>query len=172
MTDKTLGAYERHESPDYADGGVAAALIEKEAENADTAVDYHAMWRKAEREREKAERERDSWESIAQQTARSVEALRAEQPRPLTPDAITDEMVKRGVEKFRTLPTGMSAHARVSVILTAALTEPPEDPEVVALAEVLGDLAVADEHNGTRDDMALARLLHRRDVRVVSEEQQ
>lgn len=32
MNDKTLGAYERNESPDYADGGVAAALIEQEAE--------------------------------------------------------------------------------------------------------------------------------------------
>jgi hypothetical protein len=30
MTDKTLGAYQRHEAPDYADGGVTAALIEEE----------------------------------------------------------------------------------------------------------------------------------------------
>ena len=51
------------------------------------------------------------------------------EPRPLTPDAITDEMVERGVEKFRSLPTAMSAHARVSIILTAALTEPPKRPE-------------------------------------------
>lgn len=38
MSDKTLGAYERHESPDYADGGVAAALIEKEAEEPNAEV--------------------------------------------------------------------------------------------------------------------------------------
>lgn len=133
MTDKTLGAYERHESPDYADGGVAAALIEKEAENADAAVDYHAMWWKAEREREKAERERDealaSVRVLARDNIECYERFRAAEPRPLTPDAITDEMVKRGVEKFRSLPTAMSAHARVSIILTAALTEPPARPE-------------------------------------------
>lgn len=129
MTDKTLGAYERHESPDYADGGVAAALIEKEAENADTAVDYHAMWRKAEREREKAERERDSWESIAQQTARSVEALRAEQPRPLAPDAITDEMIERARQRGSEIVGALWDASVVEAMLTAALTEPPARPE-------------------------------------------
>ncbi len=152
MNDKTLGAYERHESPDYADGGVAAALIEKEAENAGPSVDYHAMWWKAEREREKAERERDSWESIAQQTARSVEALRAEchdcvrdaavirESRPLTPDAITDEMVLRAInahmwEEYRQGPrTDLSGFREATVqafrtSLAAALTEPPARPE-------------------------------------------
>ncbi|OFT48872.1 hypothetical protein HMPREF3159_13185 [Brachybacterium sp. HMSC06H03] len=93
MTDKTLGAYERHESPDYADGGVAAALIEKEAENADAAVDYHAMWWKAEREREKAERERDealaSVRVLARENIECHERFRAAEPRPLTPDAMT-----------------------------------------------------------------------------------
>ena len=56
---------------DEADGGVAAALIEKEAENADPAVDYHAMWWKAERERENAERERDELRAaLASEVAR------------------------------------------------------------------------------------------------------
>ena len=62
-----------------------------------------------------------------------MEANRAVQPSALAPDAITDEMVERGAEKFRSLPTAMSAHARVRTILRAALTEPtrPEGAEEI-----------------------------------------
>ena len=42
-----------------------AAQESTEAETPDPSVDYHAMWWKAEREREKAERERDDWHRAA-----------------------------------------------------------------------------------------------------------
>ena len=65
---------------------------------------------------EKAVRERD-------------EALADAEPRPLTPDAITDEMVERArnVQSFegRLSPTPRL----VREMLTAALTEPPARPE-------------------------------------------
>src|SRR5699024_5961358 len=48
-----------HDSDDM-DGGVAAALIEKEAEESPS-VDYETMWWEAERRAEKAEAERDRW---------------------------------------------------------------------------------------------------------------
>lgn len=105
MTDKTLGAYQRTtpdpdettgealarlqaemtrlldeadaELRDEADGGVTASLIEKEAENADPTVDYHAMWWKAEREREKAERERDEARATKDMHKRRADEERA-----------------------------------------------------------------------------------------------
>ena len=62
-----LGGYTRTApDPDDMDGGVTAALIEQEAEKPDLSVDYHAMWWKAEREREKAERERDECQEACQ----------------------------------------------------------------------------------------------------------
>lgn len=42
-----------------------AAQEPTEVENPDPSVDYHAMWWKAECEREKAERERDKWHRAA-----------------------------------------------------------------------------------------------------------
>lgn len=128
MTDKTLGAYKRTtpdpdettgealarlqaemtrlldeadaELRDEADGGVTAALIEQEAEKTDPSVDYHAMWWKAEREREKAERERDEARAEAGSLSRQLhdaqqdaDMSRAEleaESRPLSPEALTD----------------------------------------------------------------------------------
>ena len=157
MTDKTLGAYKRTtpdpyetagealarlqaemtrlldeadvELRDEADGGVAAALIEQEAENPDPSVDYHAMWWKAEREREKAERERDEaratkdmhkrradeeraraekaeqerdhWKREADGANADLADLRAAKSRPLTPDAISADAYERGVPVLR-----------------------------------------------------------------------
>ena len=50
-------------------------------------------------------------------------------PRPLTPDAITDEMVERGRSAYWGPTYGGSVVGRVRAILTAALTEPPARPE-------------------------------------------
>ena len=63
-----------HDSDDM-DGGVAAALIEKEAEESPS-VDYEAMWWDAERRAEKAEAERDRWHSMWRQ--RGIKHLAAE----------------------------------------------------------------------------------------------
>ena len=69
---------------------------------------------------EKAVRERD-------------EALADAESRPLTPDAITDEMVERGRSAYWGPTYGGSVEERVLAILTAALTEPtrPEGAEKV-----------------------------------------
>src|SRR5699024_11177584 len=63
-----------HDSDDM-DGGVAAALIEKEAEESPS-VDYETMWWEAERRAEKAEAERDRWHSMWRQ--RRIKQLAAE----------------------------------------------------------------------------------------------
>ena len=61
----TRDGYGWHDSDDM-DGGVTAALIEKEAEEPPS-VDYEAMWWDAERRAEKAEKERDRWHSMWRQ---------------------------------------------------------------------------------------------------------
>ena len=58
------------------------------------------------------------------------EALYAHGPRPLTPDAITDEMHSRAViEARRHRGTRNALPSEIANILTAALTEPPARPE-------------------------------------------
>ena len=102
MTDKTLGAYTRHEkhAPTY--------------------------WKRVVREYkdalEKAEQERDK-------------ALADAESRPLTPDAITDEMVLRylnhswgATESNIALFEAKEVRAARSALI-AALTEPPARPE-------------------------------------------
>ena len=63
---------------------------------------------------EKAEQERDK-------------ALADAESRPLTPDAITNEMVERGQDAY--WGNERTVEGRVRAILTAALTEPPARPE-------------------------------------------
>ena len=63
----------------------------------------------------------EEWQATAEEWEKRARA--AEQPRPLTPDAITDEMVKRAQSTY---PLG-AKHVRE--MLTAALTEPPARPE-------------------------------------------
>lgn len=107
---------------------------------------------------EKAEHERDAWKDIAQQTARSIEALRAEQPRPLTPDDITDEMVERAWNRW--LDLNPLDRDSMRLTLTAALTEPPARPEgaeelAAAMEARLGEFAL--EHidvDGLADHLA------------------
>ena len=110
-----LGKYTRTTpDPDDMDGGVAAALIEKEAEQHD------------------ATEVRELRSALARELARGnalQDALDAADPRPLTPDAITDEMVERGRVAYWGSTYGGTADGRVRAILTAALTEPPARPE-------------------------------------------
>ena len=65
---------------------------------------------------EKAVRERDA-------------ALADAESHPLTPDAITDEMVERGRSAYWGPAYGGSVDERVLAILIAALTDPPARPE-------------------------------------------
>ena len=123
MTDKTLGAYTRHESPDYADGGVTAALIEQEAEEPTAEV-------------------RELRSVLAREVARGnalQDALDAAESHPLTPDAITDEMVKRARVAWLGADINLTPDGFVREILTAALTEPPARPEGAEDIEALVD---------------------------------
>ncbi len=54
---------------------------------------------------------------------------RADVPRPLTPDAITDEMVRRAIRAFSSNPFEYATEEDMRAILIAALTEPPARPE-------------------------------------------
>ena len=59
------------------------------------------------------------------------EAIAAYEPRPLTPDAITDEMVRRALDATGCRQTVVNS-STVNIMrqaLTAALTEPPKRPE-------------------------------------------
>ena len=49
--------------------------------------------------------------------------------RPLTPDAITDEMAERALRSWRYRPGAARVPDTVREMLTAALTEPPARPE-------------------------------------------
>ena len=69
----------------------------------------------------------EEWQATAEEWEKRARA--AEQPRPLTPDAITDEMVERGRSAYWGPTYGSSVAGRVRAILAAALTEPPARPE-------------------------------------------
>ena len=125
MTDKTPGACQCHEkhAPTYWKGVV------REYKDA----------------LEKAEKERDAYQHDARAAAsarsRVPAALRlpsgattadmdeAAEPRPRTPDAITDEMIERGRSAYWGPAFGGSVDERVLAILIAALTDPPARPE-------------------------------------------
>ena len=66
------------------------------------------------------------WKSVVREYK---DALEKAGPRPLTPDAITDEMVERGRSAYWGPTYGSSVVGRVRAILAAALTEPPARPE-------------------------------------------
>ena len=155
MTDKTLGAYTRHESPDYADGGVTAALIEQEAEEPTAEV-------------------RELRSVLAREVARGnalQDALDAAESHPLTPDAITDEMRKRARAAFFNEWNKVDSNTSnaIHAALTAALTEPPARPEWADLGEALDRLWPHGTDGIARED--IARRLHTEaGVRVVGED--
>ena len=93
---------------------------------------------------EKAEQERDK-------------ALADAESRPLTPDAITDEMVERGRSAYWGPAYGGSVVGRVRAILAAALTEPPARPEGAEDIERL--IRDAENEGQGADNEALANYL-------------
>lgn len=147
------------------DGGVAAALIEEEAEKR-ACPDLDAHWRldEAMARAEKAERERDEWKDSAIKAMADLE--RAEQPRPLTADAI--ESVLHDILPLSTEHLLADDIADIAFDLHAALTGPPPRPEGAAeLEAVLSESPLGPE--AVRG--SLADFLAERGVRVVTEEQ-
>ena len=89
---------------------------------------------------EKAEQERDSWESIAQQTARSIDALRAEQPRTLTADDIEQLVTQnryrvadaiRALYPEEAMATDVLAHTVITALAEPTRPEGAEEIEAV-----------------------------------------
>ena len=163
MTDKTPGACQCHEkhAPTYWKSVVR---------------EYKDALEKAERERdeanERAEKHRravvdhstnarcwmqtsEEWQATAEEWEKRARA--AEQPRPLTPDAITDEMIERGRSAYWGPTFGGSVVGRVRAILAAALTEPPARPEGAEDIERL--IRDAENEGQGADNEALANYL-------------
>ena len=132
---------------------------------------------KAERERdevqvellrqvEKAERERDeAWK-------RAAEA--AKNPRPLTADDITDEMVRRALDatgRKQTVVNSLTGSI-MRQALTDALTMPPARPEGAEEIEAVlrEEWSFSDEDGGEEAFADLAGRLAQRGFRVVSED--
>ena len=111
---------------------------------------------------------REDQRAIDEQAA-LIDTLRAENPRPLTADDITDEMVERGAERFRGLPTALSAHARVRTIIRAALTPPPSRPEGAEELQAL--IRQAEAEGEGADNEALANYLAARLIDPTVKEQ-
>ena len=79
---------------------------------------------------EKAERERDEWKDSAIKAMADLE--RAEQPRPLTADDITDEMrirAWRAMREWENREWSLTHEQAGDMVLRAALTPPPTRPE-------------------------------------------
>ena len=113
--------------------------IENQAHNA----------RETQRALEEIARERD------EARARAVAA----ESRPLTPDAITDEMVDRARD-YMSINTGQThTHKAIRGVLTAALTEPPKRPEGAEDIEVLLYDVGIDERRGEVADYIAAHLI-------------
>lgn len=176
---------------DDTDGGVTAALVEKEAEESPS-VDYEAMWWDAERRAEKAEAERDRWHSMWRQrrikhlapadiTLHSANSaswvrVRVEHPAlgvieegvPLpsrsVPNVVTDEMVGRAAHAYWAEKGTFEEDLRRAIV--AALTE-PQRPEGAEEIEALIDRAGAEGEGA--DNESLADYLTRCGVRVVGE---
>src|SRR5699024_11068127 len=100
---------------------------------------------------EKAEKERDEWEKIALAAERDADEAE-ENPRPLTPDDITDEMVRRGAQVATPAGVRYLRPHEVREILTAALTEPPTRPEGAEKVEAVLHQYWSGDING--DDLA------------------
>ena len=141
MTDKTPGACQCHEkhAPTYWKGVVREYkdALEKAEQERDEANERAEKHRRAVVDHSTNARcwmqTSEEWQATAEEWEKRARA--AEQPRPLTPDAITDEMVLRylnhswgATESNIALFEAKEVRAARSALI-AALTEPPARPE-------------------------------------------
>lgn len=190
---KSCNCCTTYSAPDLMDGGVAAALIEKEVAGSYTRTDDDGLTllmvqqqrdqataraEKAEQERDearkfataehmrtvKAEQERDE---ARKKVAEYVSLLAAPLARPLTADDISDEMLHRAEEAFMWNDT-LSRRAALSAALAAALTEPPARPE--GAEEIEAILAELPDTDLPITDAGRADLLAERGIRVTGAE--
>lgn len=126
---------------------------------------------------EKAEEERDHLATVLATTARQRDEADKRNARPLTPDAITDEMVERAREEFfggdvGGPVSGPSSARRWRAALTAALTPEPARPDGAEEIEAVlrEEWTFSDEDGGGDAFGDLAQRLASRGVRVVGED--
>ena len=163
MTDKTLDVCQCHErhAPTYWKGVVREYkdALEKAEQERDEANERAEKHRRAVVDHSTNARcwmqTSEEWQATAEEWEKRARA--AEQPRPLTPDAITDEMVERGRSAYWGPTCGGSAVGRVRAILAAALTEPPARPEGAQDIERL--IRDAENEGQGADNEALANYL-------------
>ena len=98
---------------------------------------------------EKAEQERDEYRAMHSKQIKTIARLQ-ENTRPLTPDAITDEMIERGRSAYWGPTYGGNVNERVRAILTAALA--PARPEGAEKVEAVLHQYWSGDING--DDLA------------------
>ena len=135
MTDKTLDVCQCHEkhAPTYWKGVVREYkdALEKAEQERDEANERAEKHRRAVVDHSTNARcwmqTSEEWQATAEEWEKRARA--AEQPRPLTPDAITDEMIERGRSAYWGPTFGLNVQERVRAILAAALIEPPARPE-------------------------------------------
>ena len=158
MTDKTLGACQCHEkhAPTYWKSVVREYkdALEKAEQERDEANERAEKHRRAVVDHSTNARcwmqTSEEWQATAEEWEKRARA--AEQPRPLTPDALTDEMVERALV--------VNADLRPETVrrmLTAALTEPPKRPEGAEDIERL--IRDAENEGQGADNEALANYL-------------
>ena len=137
-----------------------------DGESADDAALRWMIRAKTEQRRAlKAEKERDHLATVLETTARQRDEADKRNALPLTPDAITDEMIERARTAWnRSSALGNDLWRDV---LAAALTEPPTRPE--GAEELARLIATADVGEWDCGDLADALLTTGR-VRVVSED--
>ena len=196
MSDKTLGAYQRHEKhdadvaptvtvhrtpdPDYLyvtvehpafiTWGDHVHIPNTSEEWQATAEQWERRAEKAEKERDEARAERDHFHEVA---ATFRDKFNAAESHPLTPDAITDEMVERAADRFRELDLDheISEMDLVRGTILAALTPPTRPDGATAIEAVLREeWSFSDEDGGEEAFADLAERLASRGVRVVTEE--
>lgn len=195
MSDKTLGAYQRHEKhdadvaptvtvhrtpdPDYLyvtvehpafiTWGDHVHIPNTSEEWQATAEQWERRAEKAGHERDEARAERDHFHEVA---ATFRDKFNAAESHPLTPDAITDKMVERARKRGSELVGALWDPEVVEAMLTAALTPEPERPDGAEEIEAVlrEEWTFSDEDGGGDAFGDLAQRLASRGVRVVGEE--
>lgn len=154
-----------------AEAAMCQTSLAGQIRRAETAEQEREQWKKVAHEQirraEKAEKEREQAEDAL---AAYVTAQASRDPRPLTPEAITDEMVDRAWETWGELLPRDKHSMRFA--LRAALTPPPSRPE--GAEEIEGPLRQVLRLNGQTPDettvSALSDALAERGVRVTGAE--
>ena len=117
-----------------------------------------ALRKRAEKAEQERDEVRDAWEGAVESVKEAnslINSLRAAESRPLTPDAITDEMIERGFKRLAQMDNdGISLRSTWAAhqVLEAALTEPPARPEGAEKVEAVLHQYWSGDING--DDLA------------------